>query len=79
VVGRHLIGSVDLVGHGDNLFGAEEGAKILAQRAPRSDLAADPNLPADTRLWAALQALGGGTWGGCVFDVDAITKALSSK
>ena len=32
--------------------------------------------PADTRLWAALQQAGGGTWGGCVYDVDAITRAL---
>ena len=49
---------------------------ILAGRPPRPDLAPDPDLPADTRLWAALQAVGGGTWGGCVYDVDAITEVL---
>ena len=38
--------------------------------APRSDLAADPLLPDETRLWAALQDVSGGTWGGSVFDVD---------
>ena len=40
--------------------------RALAKRAPRADLAPDPGLPADTRLWAALQRVGGGTWGGCV-------------
>jgi dihydropteroate synthase len=28
------------------------------------------------RLWAALQNVSGGTWGGCVFDVEAILEAL---
>jgi xylonate dehydratase len=77
VVDRHrLEGSIDLVGHGELRFGPEEGARILAARPPRPDLAADPDLPADTRLWAALQHVGGGTWGGCVYDVDAIVAAL---
>jgi putative YjhG/YagF family dehydratase len=74
---RHLEGSVDLVGEtAGELFGPEEGARVLARRSPRSDLAPDPNLPADTRLWAALQAVSGGTWGGCVFDVDEISARL---
>ncbi len=72
-----LEGSIDLVGHGDDDFGPEKGAEILAQRPPRSDLAPHPDLPDDTRLWAALQAVGGGPWGGCVYDVDAIVGALS--
>jgi len=58
------------------LFGPEEGARVLASRTPRPDLAADPSRPADTRLWAALQAASGGTWGGCVFDVEAIAAKL---
>ena len=73
---NRLEGSVDLVGEGDTRFGPEQGARVLAARAPRPDLAPDPDLPADTRLWAALQQAGGGTWGGCVYDVDAITRAL---
>ena len=36
----------------------------------------DPNLPDDTRLWAALQQAGGGAWGGCVYDVDEIVQRL---
>ena len=65
---RNLIGSVDYVGDDD-----------LARRAPRPDLAADPDLPADTRLWAALQNASGGAWGGCVYDVDAIGRAMSTR
>src|SRR5262249_33892504 len=78
VVDRNrLEGRVDLVGHGAVTFGEEEGARVLAARAPRPDLSPDPDLPDDTRLWAALQQAGGGTWGGCVYDVDAITAALA--
>jgi putative YjhG/YagF family dehydratase len=77
VVDRNrLEGTVDLVGDGEREFGPEEGARVLAGRPPRPDLAADPEIPADTRLWAALQQAGGGTWGGCVYDVDAIVAAL---
>ena len=72
-----LEGSIDLVGHGPERFGPEEGARRLASRPPRPDLAPDPDLPDDTRLWAALQHVGGGTWGGCVYDVDAIVAALT--
>jgi hypothetical protein len=43
----------------------------------RPDLAPDPRLPDDTRLWAALQNVSGGTWGGCVYDTTAILKALT--
>ena len=76
VVDRNrLVGSVDLVGRDGVTFGAEEGARVLAARAPRADLAPDPDLPDDTRLWAALQQVGGGTWGGCVYDVDAIISS----
>jgi xylonate dehydratase len=77
VVDRNrLEGSVDLVGEGETIFGAEEGTRVLARRPARADLAADPQLPDDTRLWAALQRVSGGTWGGCVYDVEAIVKAL---
>jgi putative YjhG/YagF family dehydratase len=71
-----LDGSVNLVGAGEVLFGALEGTKILAERPMRNDLAPDPRLPDDTRLWAALQNVSGGTWGGCVFDTEKILAAL---
>ena len=63
-----LAGSVNLV--------ADNAEQLLASRPSHADLAPDPRLPDDTRLWAALQQLGGGTWGGCVYDVDAILAAL---
>lgn len=73
-----LTGSVDLVGEGDRRFSPAEGAEVLAGRTPRPGLAPDPALPDDTRLWAALQQAGGGTWGGCVYDVDAIIAQLTA-
>ena len=76
-----LNGQVNLIGEGQHRFSVEEGTRVLAQREPRPDLAPHPSLPADTRLWAALQNVSGGTWGGCVYDADAIAGALgiSSK
>src|SRR5205823_8703717 len=53
---NRLEGSVDLIGEGEKVYGAEEGARVLAARPPRPDLHTDPLLPDDTRLWAALQA-----------------------
>ena len=73
-----LEGRLDLVGHGDRIFGPEEGARILAGRSPRPDLAPDPALPADTRLWAALQDVSGGPWGGSVYDVETIVATLQA-
>ncbi|MCB0256384.1 MAG: dihydroxy-acid dehydratase, partial [Anaerolineae bacterium] len=69
-----LAGSIDLVVEGD----ACRGTQLLAARSPHPDLRPNPDLPDDTRLWAALQNLSGGTWGGCVYDVDAIVEALNS-
>lgn len=72
----NLKGSIDLVGSGGVEFGPEEGTRVLQGRAPHPDLSPDPDLPDDTRLWAALQAVSGGAWGGCVHDVEAILEAL---
>jgi putative YjhG/YagF family dehydratase len=74
----NLHGSLDLVGHDGQRYDAATGATVLAQRAPNPNLAPDPRLPDDTRLWAALQAVGGGTWGGCVYDVDRIIELLEA-
>ena len=71
-----LEGSIDLIGASGEEFGPEVGRDVLAGREPHPGLAPDPDLPDDTRLWAALQAVGGGTWGGCVYDVDAILETL---
>ncbi|OHB79472.1 MAG: dehydratase [Planctomycetes bacterium RBG_16_55_9] len=76
---NRLEGSVDLIGQADtpaNQRGVELGERLLAERPLRSDLAPHPKLPDDTRLWAAMQDIGGGTAGGCVYDVDAIIERL---
>ena len=79
LINRNLLeGSVDLVGHGNAIVGIEEGTRILSERSPRPDLAPDEMLPDDTRLWAALQGVSGGTWGGCVYDVDTIIETLAA-
>ena len=52
--------------------------EILQGRAPRPISHADPGLPDDTRLWAALQDVSGGAWGGSVFDVEQILKVLAA-
>lgn len=78
VVDRNTLeGAVDLVGTGTRTFDPAEGAAVLADRTPHPDLAPADHLPADTRLWAALQQVSGGTWGGAVYDTDAIVRALS--
>jgi xylonate dehydratase len=73
-----LEGTVNFVGEAGAVVGAEAGARILSGRPSREDLAPDPRLPDDTRLWAALQDASGGTWGGSVFDVDAILRVLDA-
>ncbi len=69
-------GEVDFIGEAETTFSAEEGARILERRTRRPDLAPHEKLPDDTKLWAALQQVSGGTWGGCVFDADRIMEAL---
>lgn len=75
---RNLTGRLDFIGESGHALTPEEGAKLLAQRQPAQPLHVDPNIPDDTRLWAMLQRVGGGTWGGCVYDVDAIVSTLEA-
>jgi len=71
-----LTGSVSLVGAAGKPLAAAKCAALLRGRAPHPALAVHPALPDDTKLWAALQRASGGTWAGCVFDVDRIVAAL---
>jgi putative YjhG/YagF family dehydratase len=75
---ERLDGTVNFIGEGGVEFDADEGARRLAVRAPRTDLAPDALLPDDTRLWAALIQASGGVWAGCVYDVEAIVGRLKS-
>jgi dihydroxyacid dehydratase/phosphogluconate dehydratase len=72
-----MTGTVSLAGMGPERFDDAEGARRLAARESRTDLAPHPALPDDTRLWAALQNAGGGTWGGCVYDVESILARVA--
>ncbi len=73
---NRLAGSINFVGTASNRLTPEAASAVLAKREQTIPLHADPDLPADTRLWALLQQAGGGTWGGCVYDVDAIERRL---
>jgi putative YjhG/YagF family dehydratase len=78
---RRLQGSLDLIGAADtppDKRSPEFGSRILAQREPRPDLAPYADMPDDTRLWAALQAVSGGTWAGCVYDTGQILRTLEA-
>jgi putative YjhG/YagF family dehydratase len=75
---RNHSGSINLVGDGQRRFSPDEGNSILGARKSRPDLSPNPNLPQDTRLWAALQSVGGGPWAGCVYDTDRIVAALET-
>jgi putative YjhG/YagF family dehydratase len=75
----NLKGSINFIGSPVARLTPEEGAKVLAEREQTVALAADPDLPSETKLWALLQSLSGGTWGGCVYDTDAIAARLSVK
>ncbi len=72
---NELTGHVNLVSE-DPALSADQ---ILALRSPHPGLRVEPDMPDDTKLWAALQQAGGGTWGGCVYDVDAIVRRLSGE
>jgi len=75
---QNLEGTVNLVGELGVVVSADEGSQILDKRHARPDLAPDPSLPSDTRLWAALQDVSGGSWGGAVYDCDAILKVIAA-
>ncbi len=64
---RRLEGHVDVI---------SVEAPVLAARAIHPDLKPDPRVPADTRLWAALQHASGGSWSGCVYDPERIIRLL---
>ena len=62
-----------------NLSGSIDVLNVdLDSRSPHPELKLNPDLPEDTRLWAALQNVSGGTWGGCVYDADSILEKLAS-
>lgn len=75
---NRLEGGINFVGTPHHRVAAAAASAMLAERTPHPALRPDPALPDDTRLWAALQGVSGGVWGGCVFDVDQICARLQS-
>ncbi len=76
VIDRNALeGTVNVVGPDGT---PASGTAMLAARPPRTDLHPDAALPADTRLWAALQDVSGGAWGGAVYDVDSILRVIEA-
>ena len=75
---RALTGSVNLVASDGAELSPGDAAALLASRPPHPALVPDAALPADTRLWAALQRASGGTWAGCVYDVNRIVAVLEA-
>ena len=73
-----LEATVNFVGCEGKEFSPEAGTAILAARSPHPNLREDERMPSDSRLWAALQKVSGGTWGGCVYDVDRIIEVLEA-
>lgn len=73
-----LIGRVNLVGTADGELTPVEAAELLRNRPLHPALRPHPRLPDDTRLWAALQQASGGTWAGCVYDVERIISVIEA-
>ena len=71
-----LTGSVNLVGAEGVPLDPDACQALLRGRPRHPGLAPHERLPDDSRLWAALQRVSGGTWAGCVYDVDRIVAAL---
>jgi putative YjhG/YagF family dehydratase len=74
-----LTGTVNLVGAEEVPLDAKACEALLRSRPQHPGLAPHERLPDDSRLWAALQRASGGTWAGCVYDVDRIVAALGER
>lgn len=76
---KNLTGSIQFVGEGNLRYSPEKAGEVLNARRPHPDLKSGDHLPEDTQLWAALQNVSGGTWAGCIYDVDRIIEILNSS
>ncbi|MCM3095653.1 YjhG/YagF family D-xylonate dehydratase [Priestia megaterium] len=75
---NQLVGSVNFVGTENTRLSLEKATKVLQARDLHPELKPDPALPDDTRLWAALQSVSGGTWRGNIYDTDRIIEVLKA-
>jgi putative YjhG/YagF family dehydratase len=74
-----VVGRIDLIGDASGVHGRDWGVTELKRRDMNGALKPVDGLPDDTRLWAMLQHLSGGTWGGCVYDVDSLAGLIDAK
>jgi len=81
---RALTGRVDLVAvpvpdrDQPRALDPGEAVRLLAERTTHPAVRPHARLPDDTRLWAALQQASGGTWAGCIYDVDRIIEVIEA-
>ncbi|AXI28604.1 YjhG/YagF family D-xylonate dehydratase [Priestia megaterium] len=75
---NQLVGSVNFVGTENTRLSLEKATKALQERDLHPELKPDSGLPDDTRLWAALQSVSGGTWRGNIYDTDRIIEVLKA-
>jgi putative YjhG/YagF family dehydratase len=75
----NLTGLINLIGTKEaEQITPAEADQVLEGRSPHPGLAPHPNLPDDTRLWAALQNASGGVWRGAIYDVDRIIEVINA-
>ncbi len=72
---NRLEGSIDLVGEGTPAFTEEVGI-VSWRNANRVRLGGRPEPTRRHQAVGGLQRAGGGVWGGCVYDVDAIVAKM---
>lgn len=75
---EQLTGTINLIESDGHALNTTQSAEMLRNRTPHAELAPHPELPTDTRLWAALQQASGGTWAGCVYDSERICELLAA-
>ncbi|MCB0165531.1 MAG: YjhG/YagF family D-xylonate dehydratase [Anaerolineae bacterium] len=73
-----LTGQINLVSTEDRELTPDEALQLLNSRESHPGLQPHADLPDDTRLWAALQKASGGTWAGCIYDVDRIIEVINA-
>ena len=74
----NLTGSVNFVGASNADLSSDDVQDLLDKRDINPAVKPNPKLNDDTRLWALLQDVSGGTWGGCTYDVDRIEAVIKA-
>ncbi len=73
-----LCGSINFIGSENQKLDENSAMTELNNRKLNQELCHDPRIHNDTRLWATLQNVGGGAWGGCIYDTDKIIETINA-